>query len=255
MNALLHDDLAELGFAFADGRWRRNGTAFATDGRWSLLQTHTDATGFDPLKTKLGQPGLWKPLRAGNGATLRVFDLPPSMFSADSDDTFSDAEPGWPVKACVRWALDTADGRLPDGWQSPPRAEVESWIPRGGLTVQFRSVLRQGSLHHGPDRLALRFPVVPRLPADLPAHRRAWLREILCDAQSRARMARLGVGAGGGIEAEVDLSGAPRSAVEGLFGMGLESLRWLVEWLEIADFVVSDAASACRAFEVCAMRA
>jgi hypothetical protein len=150
--------------------------------------------------------------------------------------------------------MQTLDGNVPEGWQSPPLEEVQSWIPRGGLTVQFGRVLRQGSLLHDQRRLAIRFPVVPVVPESLPGARRAWLREILVEAQTRARMARLGWTDSGGVAAEVDFSGAPRAALERLFVSGLTSVRWLVEWLEPADFIV-DASLACRAFEVCPVRA
>jgi hypothetical protein len=252
------DEVQQLGFAYEESNhlWRSNGTSFESDGRWSALRTNHDGPEYDPLTAPLGQPGLWKTLPANGSAAQRVFDLPPvALADADDDDVLSEVASEPPLKACLAWGMATAHGRLPEGWQAPSRAEVEAWIPDGGLTVQFRQIVRQGTLHHSQQRIAIRFPLVPRVPENMSEARRAMLRAVLCDGQSRVRMARIGVGPGGAIEAEVDLSGAPRGVLEGVVGSGLASLRWLVEWLEIADFIASDAASACRAFEVCAVRA
>jgi hypothetical protein len=251
-------EVQELGFVYDEPAqmWRLSGTRFESDGRWSALRTNHNEPEYDPLTAPLGQPGLWKTLPANGSPAQRLFDLPPvALADADDDDVLSEIPPEPPLKACIAWAIATAQGRLPEGWQPPPRAEVEAWITDAGLTVQFRGIVRQGTLHHSQGRIAIRFPLVARVPENLPEPRRRMLRAVLCDGQSRVRMARIGVGPGGAIEAEVDLSGAPRGALEGMVGSGLASLRWLVEWLEIADFIASDAASACRAFEVCAMRA
>jgi hypothetical protein len=119
-------------------------------------------------------------------------------------------------------------------------------------------VLRQGELIHQPNRLAVRFPIVQRVPDDLPPRRREWLREVLIDGQNRWRMVRIGLAEEAGSSAalaEVDLSGCPHGLLESLFAAGLGALRWVVGWLvEAADFLV-DGSVACRALEVCQVRA
>ena len=241
------EDLTKLGFVSDGGtnRYRRGGLIFDTDDRWSELRATNGSPPPAPLREPLGTPGLWKWV-----ADRRVFDLPPAVI-APAEDEFGATTT--PLGGCLEWALQTAAGKLPEGWQTPDRVEVESWIPRAGLTVQFGRVVRQGTLHHASGRLALRFPILPRVPADLSPNKHMWLEEILMDGQSRSRLVRIAFTTNGSVEAEVDLSGAPHAVIENLFRTGLESLRWIVEWLEPVDFLV-DAGAACRAFEVCPVR-
>ena len=60
---------------------------------------------------------------------------------------------------------------------------------------------------------------------------------------------RVGLTERSSVHAEVDLSGAPVAVLEPLFGVALDALRWLVEWLaQPVDFLVNGAAG-CRALE------
>src|SRR5437660_9175638 len=133
----LKDRLAGLGFTKARGGegYRHNGTLFTTDGAWSVLRTVQPAPRTDPLEGQLGKPGLWKYVSAGAGrGHVHVFDLPPFALAAAEDFDDGDDEAETPLQACLGWALATADGSVPAGWQPPPRAEVEAWLPAGGLT-------------------------------------------------------------------------------------------------------------------------
>jgi hypothetical protein len=240
-----------LGFTPTRDRagYRLNGTLFTTDNGWPVLTTAKPLAGVDPLRGQLDRPGLWKLVRSGDGVR-RVFEMPPPKHApADDGD-----EPADPALACLSWALATAAGKLPDGWQPPPRHEVEAWLPANGLTVQAGSLVRQGELVHRPERLALRFPILTTIPADLPAARRGWLEEVLQEGQDRWRLVRVGL-AGEAAWAEVDLSGCPGPVLESLFRAGLGALRWVVEWLAGTAAFLADPAVGCRALEVCPVRA
>src|SRR5262245_61203942 len=153
--------LTALGFARSSRRaeYRRDGLLLTPQGRWILLQSDPLPTDADPLDNPLAAPGLWKVAPDGDGGFHRVFDLPQATLAAEPDDDGDDAEVS-PLAACLSWALTTADGRPVAAWQPPPRDEVEAWLPPGGLTVQLGPVVRQGTLIHHPDRLALEFPVL-----------------------------------------------------------------------------------------------
>jgi hypothetical protein len=201
----------------------------------------------------IGRPGLWKAVRGAGGEVAPVFEIPEVVFTRGGDD-----EDGEPVEAargaCFDWALATVGGEPCAGWVPPPLAEVESWVGIGRLTVQHGPWLRQGELIHRQDRLALRFPLVPAVPEELAPPRRAWLEEVLADAQDRWRMVRVGLAGSGAAVAEVDLSGCPAALLEGLFRTGLDCLRWVVAWLvPSADFLAAGGPS--RALEVRRVRA
>jgi hypothetical protein len=247
----LEAQLHQLGFrrSRVGVGYRRDGLVFKTEGRWSTLQAAAAEADVAPLHGQLGRPGLWKPL-PGGGRPLSVFDLPHAALTAAADAD-EDEEAAAPFEACLAWALATAEGRVPDGWAPPPRSEVESWLPPGGLTLQVGPFVRQGTLAHGPDRLALTFPVLPRIPDDLPESRRAWLAALLLDAQTW-RLVRVGLTDAPGHRAayaEVDLTGAPAAALECLMRTGLGALRWVVQWLVGPAAFLADGARACRALE------
>lgn len=243
--------LTELGFT-ADRRragYRLNGTLFTTVKGWPTLQSSKPITDGDPLRGQLDRPGLWRMVRF-EGLTYRLFEMPPVPAVVVDEDDERSARPD--AMSCLTWALMTAHGTLPGGWQPPPRDEVESWMSRDALTVSVGSALRQGELIHRADRLALRFPIVPRIPATLSPARRGWLEELLTDAQDRWRLVRIGL-SGSGSEtawAEVDLTGCPGPVLESLFRASLGALRWVVEWLAgSADFLVDPGAKS-QALEV-----
>jgi hypothetical protein len=236
--------------------FRCNGVLLRDEGGWSVVRAARPAADADPLQGQLGQPGLWKwASEAGGAGTTRVFDLPPLAAGSGEADAEDERTR---LTACLDWAVATSHGHLPDGWQPPPRADVDAWAPPLALTVQAGALVRQASVVYGPGRLALTCPVLTRLPEALPPERRAWLRELLVEAQDRWRMVRLGFAgepAAPAVLAEVDLSGCPAEVVENVFRAGLAALRWVVEWLaRPADFL-ADAARPSRALEVFPARA
>jgi hypothetical protein len=254
-NDPLEATLKQLGFTHSrhgDGH-RLNGVLFTQESKWAVLQAVEPSPQDDPLRGQLGKPGLWKQAPV-EGRSVRVFDLPLAACSGrhgDDEDTAVS-----PLEACLRWALMTLDGKLPVGWQTPARDEVEGLIPQGGLTVQVGPFVRQGTLIHRPDRLAVSFPLLPRVSENLSANRMSWLRELLGDGQ-RCRMVRLGMTGGPtdlAVYAEVDLSGAPPGSVECLFKTGLDCLRWVVHELVGSAAFLADSSLVCRSLEeVCPM--
>lgn len=251
----LHAQLAGAGFTRArpGDEFRCNGALLRVEGGWSTVRSAQPAPAADPLQGQLGKPGLWKWARdAGDAGPVRVFDLPPLAAGPDAEDE------GAPLAACLEWAVATSHGRTPEGWRPPARSEVDGWARPAALTVQAGALVRQATVVHAPGRLALTCPVLTRVPESLPPARRAWLRELLTDAQDRWRMVRLGFGgepSAPAVLAEVDLSGCPPEVAECLFGAGLTALRWVVEWLaRPADFL-ADAARPSRALEVFPARA
>ncbi|HYT92305.1 MAG TPA: hypothetical protein VEL76_26560 [Gemmataceae bacterium] len=248
-------DLVALGFRPEEtGAYRRNGTLLTPGRGWVAVEENGENANGDPLTGQLGLPGLWRQIRSGD-RVRHVFELPESALAAPPDPE-TESENESPLRACIEWAVATATGGVADGWQPPPYAEVESWIPIGRLTMQCGPLLRQGELIHAPGRLALRFPIVSAIPADLPEVRREWLHELLADAQDRWRLVRVGLTVDETAAlAEVDLTCCPHAVLEGLFKTSLDALRWVVEWLvKSADFL-ADTDVTCRAVEVCRVRA
>jgi hypothetical protein len=227
---------------------------FRTDGIWSTLAGSEPVIGIDPLRGQLGQPGLWKVIAGPEEKSLqRVFELPARVLEVHEEDDDSE-EATSPLSACLHWAMQTAEGQPIPGWQPPPRDELEAWIPPYGLAIQTGPIARQGFVICTPERLALRFPVAPSIPPELPAARRAWLRELLLEAQNRWRMVRVGL-SDSSVEAEVDLTGAPAVVLEALFRFSLDALRWVVHWLAYPANFLADPTISCRAWESCPLRA
>ena len=215
---------------------------FGLDNGWGRFEIARSRRG-DALAKQLGRPGLWK-LHGINAPSKRrdVFELPPAVFSRAGSDAAC-------IQALARWALSTASGKLDKTWTPPPRDQIESGLPEMALTLQIGSIALQGRVTHDTGRLAFGFPIVQGIPADLPAARMAWLRELLTDAQDRWRLVRVGLTAEGEAVAEVDLSGAPHDAIETLVPIGVDALRLVVSSLaEPAEFLVRGAKT-CRALE------
>ena len=239
-------ELKSLGFMprlHGDG-YRRRGTSFEMTGHWGRLES-TFRKG-----AQLGDPGLWREqgtlaVSVGGKKTRRVFELPPWLMGK-GPWLVPDVEPGALRREVLRWAITTAAGSRVEGWSPPAAKEVKAWLPKQGLTVQAHALARQGKLIHEPHRLAVVFVLAPAAP-QLDADRRYWLHELLTDAQARWRLARIGLTDDGAVQAEVDLTGAPHAALEPLFRMALDALRWVVGWLlESVQWLVQGTA-ACRA--------
>lgn len=220
---------------------------FTLNDGW--LTMHAAVSG-DPLAGQLGLPGLWRIVSGRIGqATQRVFELPPlADFDEEDELTAEDV-----LAECKAWALSTAMGRIADGWQPPPRAEVESWIPSGGLSLRAETEARQIGLIHEANRLALVCPILPRIPAELSPKRREWLQALLTDGQDRWRMVRIGLTETSAIT-EVDFSGVPPAIGECVFRTGLGALRWVVAWLVESAAFLAEPSVTCSALEVCPAR-
>jgi len=250
--------LAAMGFRQARSRneYCCEQFTFRAEGRWATLSTRGRLTSRDPLVETFGRPGLWKPIIDSDGVTWH-FDMRVAEDARlDIDVVDGDEEERSPLEAMLRWALETADGRVPADWcavGAPDREEIEAVIPGGGLTVRSGSLVRQGELICDSSRVALSVPIVTGLANDLPASRSAWLRSLLVDAQRRWRVARVGISdaAPAEVRAEVDLTGAPHVLLPGLVQIGVDALRCLVEWLLKPAVFISDPGKVCDALDVC----
>ena len=262
--AIWHDteewEGALTALGFSRGRsghsFRSSGLWFTTDGRWCCLQTALRRSKFDPLACQPPVPGLWKLVAKGR-RFRRVFELPLGVVRAAEADHL-DGNGASPFRECMAWALATADGEAPADWRTPPRAELESWLPPGALTVVCGGLARQGALVDDPARLLLRFPIVSHVSPDLPESRLTWLRELLIDAQTQWRMVRIRAVSDSGersVVAEADLTGAPHPLIEGLMATALAALGCVVSWVVASAAFVADATRECRALETCPARA
>ena len=234
--------LLGLGLRPSGDGYRNRKVRFHVRSGWGTFEANGTQRS-DPLRGQLDRPGLWKLSVDARGAVRGVFELPPSLMAlAESDAArFEDI---------AGWALATARGKTNQSWSPPAKAEVESWLPDGALTLQVGAIARQGALVLDDERLLFRFGIVHEIPQSLSAARKAWLRELLVEAQNRWRLVRIGMNGRADVQAQVDLTGAPHHALEELVHIGTDALRLVVSSLiEPADFLVNGAAG-CRAVEV-----
>jgi len=236
------DALRKTGFMPANGCWRQNGLAFSRADQWFMMESRSIVEREISLLAQLGQRGLWRWIPADAGR-VRVFEFPDRVVSPADDDVEAD-QPTLP-ESFLHWAVAAHSGELPDGWQAPGRELIESWLSPGGLTVQCGPFVRQGELTVTPEQWAVRVPILPRLPTDLPTPRRQWLDAVLTDALKQWRMVRIGLTSDRGypaLIAEVDFTGAPHSEI--LFSVGLASVRHVVTWLAESVELLADASVA-----------
>ena len=234
--------LRERGFVRHGHLYRHHDLTFLPSGHCWVLSERSVEADIPPLSQALAQPGLWKWVRA-NGTARRVFEIPTWLVSHPRDAAFSDDSGAVPIGRLLDWALGTRFRSVPAGWAPPAPGLVALWLPRGALTVQAHGCVRQGELVLEPGLWALRVPLLPALPADLPAPRRRALEELVLEAQSRWAMVRFGTAPGDSVttlRAEVDFSGAPHS--EPLFSTGLDVLRHVFAWLVETAEVLADPA-------------
>ena len=159
--------------------------------------------------------------------------------SRDGENGADESEES-PLAAFVEWAAATAQGILPAGWQPPARELMEGWFDKALLTVQTGHCLRQGEWIREPGRLALRFPIHPRVPETLPEAHREWLRAVLLDAHDQHYLVRLETD-GIVVSAIVDLGGAPHSLLPTLTLAALTGLRATVSALAETVELLTDA--------------
>lgn len=245
-----HEPLTRFGFAPAEDGYRFDGMLFKPDYSWLTVEEVHALPLSDRCQDRPDQPGLWKWIQE-DGRVRRVFQFPAKAVAIEDEDLES-GEPIPTLEKYLEWAVDSANNRIDPAWQPPSRSLVESWLPQGGLTVQNGSFVRQVELILAPARWALRIPIVPNLPHDLPAARENFLQEIATDAQDQWQMIRLSFITGSdtrALIAETDFSGGPHS--ERLFLAGLHGLRHVVNWLVETAEVLADVNVTSQALAVC----
>jgi hypothetical protein len=193
------------------------------------------------LRNCLGRLGLWRVVRQRDQLTS-TFELPADLVADVPDDESAGVDSTSRLAQAETWAAATLAGHFRE---SEPLSEeqVRSWIPPRGLTVERGSIALQGRVIRNADRLAISFPLLAGPLPELSPRRTAWLHAVLADAQDRWRMVRLGIDGGGsesGIEAEIDLTGAPSSMVEPLFRRSLTALQFVVRWLAPSVALIAD---------------
>ncbi len=227
----------------------------ARDG-WFRIEDRSVRAAGDPLSASLGRPGLWKALVGDHDTVVAdVFEIPASVLDAAAANEGAGEGRAAIVAAARDWARATRPGGTISGWRAPDREDVEFFLPSGALLARCEGSPRQGGIVREDGRLALVFPVLPRLAADLSSARREWLRALLLDAQNNWRLVRIGVAATGETLAEVDLTGAPHAIVEPLVVAAADALRCVVEWLEPTVGLLADRTLASRALESAPARA
>ena len=118
----------------------------------------------------------------------REFHVPLALI--EGGDAWSDGRPddAGPLQACLDWAAATAGGDVPPKWASPPREQVEAWVPSGGMAIQSGPLLRQGTLEYASNRLGLAIPIATEVSAEISPARRGLLRRVLADAELADRL-------------------------------------------------------------------
>jgi hypothetical protein len=239
--------LERAGFITVSPTTHRHGELCLNIGaHWCVFET--------PARSASGPGGLWK--QVGTDADVRwLASIPRRNWEQGATDEASFDGERTALDECLQWLLDTLAQPKPPEWQPPPRAEIESWFNQEHLTVIAGSLLRQGEVIHEPNRLTIRFELIPEIPPDLAEARLAWLRLLLDEAQERWHLVRCGVitdddGLSSAV-AEVDLTGVPHALAEDLFVLSLEALRWVVQWLGETTDWLADATVASELLAVC----
>jgi hypothetical protein len=217
--------------------------AAVTDG-WLTV------TAPDHERPIMGEPGLWKH-RGGDDAAGLVCDLPVPAGAALADGVFlewsDDVEPAERLDALVTWACASYRGIVDAAWSAPdvgrltellPEADRDLALRRGGLMTAARFT---GEPEEG--RLALGVTLAT-VPADLDPIRRRWLEHVVAGADA-LRLVRVGFTddpLGAVIRAEVDLSGAPASALPVIVRSGFSALRCIYSGFAPTLSVIGDPA-------------
>jgi hypothetical protein len=246
-----HVALPRLGFSAAGDDYRRDGVVARNLGQWIVLESSAAWRRRGRGATSLDGPGLWKCVGSGRSRRF-LFELPVAAVRAHAEDPIIEDLEDFSPESFLNWALAGVAGELPRDWRAPENALVASWMPPNALTVRAGPLVRQGELVLAPDRWALRYLILPEVPAALPLPRRRCLERLARDAQERWHMVRVGLARAAGGEAlvaSVDLTGAPHS--EHLFLAGLDGVRHIVRWLAETADILADVTVTLRSLEVC----
>jgi hypothetical protein len=213
-----------------------DGIQLNVNADWAVVWRELrDGESADPLQ-QLGRAGFWKFVTDPPRLPRCVFEVPLCV----SDQIGADEE-GDPdvrlagLRKLVDAATATLDGNAPSGWTAPSAEEVAGWIGGGeALTVQCAEVACQGRVMRTDTRLAIEFPILANIPANLAPTRRLKLNALLLETHNKWRMVRIGLrdqahGAQSAI-AELDLTGLPAPAIEPLLRYAVDALHHIVRW-------------------------
>ncbi|MFI5382205.1 MAG: hypothetical protein ACHRHE_23155 [Tepidisphaerales bacterium] len=256
--------LPQLGFERAPaGGFRLGDLGLRLNKPWLTLQLPlAPVDSADPLLGWLKRPGLWKFARTPNGLARR-FDLPVDavLLAADDGDS-SDV-----LQSVVGWAIATSAADVSEyrhhGLEArATMAGLRCTANHGqdaratDLVLQHDRYICRGAIINGGRRLAMRMPILRRFRGDLGESRKAWLRELLADAQDRCPMVRLGLdSADAAVDAVVDLTGCPSGLIESVIRTGRDALCWTVAWLVSSVDLLADPSVVSEALQVCPARA
>ncbi len=200
-------------------------------------------------------PGLWKTVRAaGDGKPRREFSLPLALVAPEGVELDNDGPESDPFLATIDWVEATARGKVPSTWRTPPREPLEAALPTERRTVRSGPFARQAELICDDGRLAVRIPIATKVPESLAPARRAWLDQVVDDAEQHCRMVRLVQvevdGRVSSIHAEVDLTGCPRFILPDLLRCGLDAAAHVVSRFVWSIGFLADPAVRASAWDV-----
>jgi hypothetical protein len=238
----------------------RNGIGLTVDNHWLQLKSDPAPNIADPLNAVNGEPGIWKLIADKDRQIRKVFEFPLFIITeTNTDFGATSKEMPRPLSEALKWARVTLSDTRRIGWDGPSEQDIVNLLPRTGLTAQCGPYVRQGNLICKPDRLLLCFPLILNLSNDLPESHYFWLRKVLIDAQNRWKMVRVVFRhntSATSVQAEVDLSGAPRSVLAGLVTVAISALHAVAAWVvPSAEFLIGNKADIWALSESMAMTA
>lgn len=242
--------IRDLGFSQSGaGEYRLDEMTLAIEPAWASFEIPQPAgADADPLSAK-DLTGLWKYFTA-HREIKRRFDLPLSAIG--SQEPWS-VEGNAMLGEALAWPIATAGGAVDGEWTPPPESEIS--LSDSDLIVQCGRFVRHGRLLWGDRDLRIRMPIIDALSDDLGESRRKWIRATLLDAQNRWRMVRILCGGPHrGIEAEIDLRGAPHCLIHNMMRVGTNVLQNLVSWLIDSVDRLADQAAPLEAPDICPVR-
>lgn len=239
------------------GLYQRNGHLVRGGNGWlSVEPSHRNGDALPAGADLLGKPGLWRWAGDGVGRSdvgadelfspgIPVFELPrrlvASLGSDDGESGESGDAGGDLLGEFLHWAEATSHGDVADGWSAPPADELKRLTEAEAMTVRGPGIACEIELHRQPNRLALRCPVVPAIPADLPDSRRQWLRLLVRHTQQTWHFVRVGIDEESRrVLAEVDLTGAPKELIPLLYPVTVDALRCVIGCVAKPAAVICD---------------
>jgi hypothetical protein len=213
------------------------------DADWVIITGDGSSSEAGALE-QLGAPGLWKVV-TNKRLPIKEFAVP--LYLVDQMTT-ADDEPEDARFHCLRrvveWAMTTWPGSAPDTWIAPREEEISGWIRPDTMTVQCGDVASQGEIIRSEHRLALAFPIVASIAETLSPTRREKLKALLVDAHNTWRMTRVGFRSDGhtaqSAVVEIDLTGAPREAMESLVRYSIGATQHVVRWCAASAAALTD---------------